>query len=114
MSWVMAISALLSPVWWLLNWSYTLFRGFGFRFAARPYRELRPFALPLWLVSTGPDLVVHPNWGTRIAFGFGAVAWLVIRFDKDDDDRWKRRRKRLASKVAEVGGRLQVVPAGSS
>jgi len=39
--------------------------------------------------------------------------WYYRRRDDEDDDRWKKRRKRLASRVAEVGGRLQVVPAGA-
>lgn len=40
--------------------------------------------------------------------------WFYRQKDDEDDDRWKKRRQKLASKVAEVGGRLQVVPAGAS
>lgn len=48
--------------------------------------------------------------------GFALVltGWWLFSRDQDDDDRWKRRREALTSKVAEVGGRLQVVPAGGA
>jgi hypothetical protein len=39
--------------------------------------------------------------------------WWYRQKDDEDDDRWKKRRKKLASQVAEVGGRLQVVPVGA-
>lgn len=42
------------------------------------------------------------------------LAWLVYRNLPDDDDRWKKRRKKLSEQVSVVGGRLQVVPVRSS
>lgn len=48
----------------------------------------------------------------NLSVAVGVVSWYVMRkADHDDDDRWKRRRKRLAAKVTEVAGRLTVVPA---
>lgn len=38
------------------------------------------------------------------------VNWFQLK-DVDEDDRWKRRKAKLASKVAKRGGRLAVVPA---
>lgn len=43
-----------------------------------------------------------------IAAGIIGAWWWVSR---NDDDRWKRRRQRMAERVASVGGRLRVVPA---
>jgi hypothetical protein len=40
------------------------------------------------------------------------VNWWLWRNDKDDDDRWKRRRTKLAEKVEQVGGKLTVTPVG--
>ncbi len=78
------------------------------------YYELRPF-LPYTLaadhvadlIATGPlgpgriisDLIVLACW------------WVLTKYDPDD--RWKKRRKKVAEKVARVGGRLVVVPAPS-
>lgn len=74
-------------------------------------RPFAPYALALGaLCQYKSGRFDASDW---VVFGVAAIAWWVMRNDKDDDDRWKRRRKRLASKVAEVGGRLQVVPAGA-
>lgn len=48
------------------------------------------------------------------AFAMNLLNCWLYRKDKDDDDRWKRRREKLAAMVAEVGGKLQIVPAGAS
>lgn len=36
--------------------------------------------------------------------------WIIIHNDKDKDDRWKKRRKKLAARVKQMGGKLVVVP----
>jgi hypothetical protein len=77
--------------------------------------ELKPFILPLILAATVPNVLVNPNfWNIFWCVGY-LVMWWFWRNDEDDDDddRWKRRRQRLAAKVAEVGGKLTIVPAGS-
>lgn len=77
--------------------------------------ELRPFALPLALAYSVPGVLeTHSAWSYG-SLGFAVLNWLLLRHLKDDDDdRWKRRKQKLAEKVAEVGGKLQVVPAGAS
>jgi hypothetical protein len=85
----------------------------------KPFRtirtELRPFALPALLVSyvaaAFPDGL--GPWG-YLGLALNLWNWWNLFRDKDDDDRWKRRREKLAAKVAEVGGKLQVVPAGAA
>lgn len=75
--------------------------------------ELHPF-MP-YLFVTNLALV---TWGTPVAArlvmyaitAFNFVGWLV---DKDDDDRWKRRRRKLGGKVRSLGHRLVVATAGA-
>lgn len=75
--------------------------------------ELRPFALLLVSAAYGPAILTHPGPRSVLVCGIQVVFWWFWRNDEDDDDRWKRRRQRLAAKVAEVGGKLAIVPAGS-
>jgi hypothetical protein len=81
------------------------------------FAEFKPLALPALLVGHVVMCVENGDpWNLARLAGTGwsvACWWVICRNDKDDDDRWKRRRKRLASKVAVVSGRLQVVPAVS-
>lgn len=71
--------------------------------------ELRPFFLPAATFVLVHDLFTGPAW----ACVFDAIAlsgWWVLK-DVDDDDRWKRRRKKVAEKVkALASGRLVAVP----
>lgn len=75
-------------------------------------RPLVPLLLPgVYLV--GGVAAGTEGIGWRLASLLcGFANWWMSRRDKDDDDRWKRRREALSAKVAEVAGRLQVVPAG--
>ena len=79
--------------------------------------ELRPpilyFIMPLCLITIttvaiwGDDQV--SVWLNRICLPFWVFMW--IRIYKDDhDDRWKKRRKKIAAKVKVVGQKLVVVP----
>lgn len=78
-------------------------------------RELKPFALPSVVLTSALDFPAGDgDVLSGAVFAVNLVLWWVYREDEDDDDRWKRRREKLASKVAEVGGRLQVVPASAS
>lgn len=77
------------------------------------HNELRPFALPALVLSQVADILAGHHQGVigNIVFAINVVNWWLIRRDRhDDDDRWQRRRDRLAGKVAEVDGRLVVVP----
>ena len=79
--------------------------------------ELMPVRYAAVLVAHGCDVIQGQNtgfWGSFFFVMFMLNCWLYRQKDDEDDDRWKRRRKKLASKVAEVGGRLQVLPAGAS
>jgi hypothetical protein len=80
--------------------------------------ECRPFALPGLLLAYATEAFQEGGltaW-SYAGLGFNLLSWwLWYRSGGgDDDDRWKRRKKKLAEKVAEVRGRLQVVPAGAS
>jgi hypothetical protein len=77
-------------------------------------RELKPFVLPALAAVYIPAFLHGPNFGNVSGLAICLACWAYARHDKDDDDRWKKRRQKLAAKVAEVGGRLQVVPAGSN
>lgn len=77
-------------------------------------RELHPFRYWLnggaWLLEYFDNPHHAVTWPALLAPAFGFVNCWLYRKDEDDDDRWKRRREKLASMVAEVGGRLEVVP----
>lgn len=73
-------------------------------------REAHPFA-PFIVLA---DLAVN-TWGSNSGLHWwlfaGAVAFVAAwLFDRDDDDRWKRRRKRLSARVRSAGHRLVVEP----
>lgn len=67
-----------------------------------------PFAVVV--IAWIPVMTISGHWsGTadQMIVGFGVLTLIL----PDDDDRWKRRRRKLRDKLAEVGGRLTVVPA---
>lgn len=79
------------------------------------FRPLVPFAIAAMFVS---GVLAWTGGANHAAVAFNAALfsfnWWLSRREKDDDDRWRRRREAALSKVAEVGGRLQVVPAGGA
>lgn len=82
---------------------------------SRVFFELRPFIPGLVVVEYVSRTLVHYPMGLRLLdLVAGAFCWWVYRDDKDDDDRWNKRRKKLVERVASVGGRLQVVPVEAS
>ena len=83
------------------------------RWVAAVYHELRPFYLPAVAVGFLADSVLNdPNLTWRlITLGVNLFNWVQYKDAGDGDDRWKRRKAKLVEKVAEVGGRLTVVPA---
>ena len=77
------------------------------------HNELKPFYLPALAVSTVLGCLDGFSWNTAVHAGFGVLNWFLFK-DLDDDDRWKRRKKKLAEKVSRSGSRLVVQPTGAS
>lgn len=103
------------PVTWIIRDMSRLFGWPQHPIIPALYFNLKPFFLPALMIGTGYDFA-RGNMSpvdyilTAISFVFG----IMIYNDKDDDDRWKRRREKLASKVQEAGGKLVIVPVGSN
>lgn len=77
--------------------------------------ELKPFALPAIAVLWLDGVIGHGGgWLNNLWTVLNLISWWYWRKDRDDDDRWKKRGKKLAEQVSVIGGRLQVVPARSS
>lgn len=101
---------------WVYSAVYlTLGRSFGW---PRPawvrwfFHETRPFYLPAVLVEIG-DWSLRGTllgWNT-LAAAVALAAWWWFK-DADEDDRWRRRLRKVAEKIARAGARLVVVPAG--
>ncbi|MGW5556902.1 hypothetical protein ACWER9_06720 [Micromonospora sp. NPDC003944] len=78
------------------------------------YNELRPFYLPAVVVAFVTAGMLDVGWWRWVNLGFNLWNWWSFRNFDDDDDRWKRRRKRLAERVSvSAGGRLVVVSDGA-
>ena len=78
------------------------------------FHELRPFFLAAVLAQFGSRAAAGEGFDAWDWFNLGLNLWnwYALR-NIDDDDRWQRRRKKLADKVSVLGGRLVVVPAGA-
>lgn len=117
-TWISMLGSLGAAVWCAWFWpAFIIDIARDFKREAPPVfrrirAETRPFALPALLVYYVPDIALHFRWWQLLFFGGNLPGWYFLRKD-DDDDRWKRRKEKLAAKVAEVGGRLQVVPDAS-
>lgn len=64
-----------------------------------PFLMLANLAVVTWGHTIGPSTVQYAITGIQVA------SWFM---DRDDDDRWKRRRRKLAAKVSQIGARLVV------
>jgi hypothetical protein len=81
------------------------------RWARWCWAELRPSYLPANAVFAITGFLISP-WtlgANVIAIGLGLLVWHLGK-DLDDDERWKRRKAKLAAKVSRKGARLVVVP----
>lgn len=77
-------------------------------FEGRPVVPL--LLLAAYLAGAIADGVDGMGWRIwNLAFGFWN--WWTARNEKDDDDRWKRRRQAVADRVANVGHKLVVARA---
>jgi hypothetical protein len=80
--------------------------------ARRVYHELRPFYLPAVAASHVIAVWLDGRDGmSYFTLAVDLLCWVAFRNSGGDDDRWKRRRKKLADRVSVVGGRLAVVSA---
>lgn len=81
------------------------------------WAELKYLALVSFLTAPYLSLLHRPQRNGIMWAAFGTVLngamWWLYRDEGDDDDRWKRRRRKLAQKIAEVGGKLAVVPSNA-
>jgi len=73
--------------------------------------EGRPFIPALVVFACLTGAVAIDAWAMQPVNLIGGLAlWWIARHEKDDDDRWRRRRARAAGRITRVGARLQVVP----
>ena len=92
--------------------------------AGRPSWSLLVPSRPRWLLGASAE--IHPfmpylyltnlaisTWGEQVgsrlvSFAVTGLAFAGWFMDKDDDDRWKRRRRRIGDRVRSLGHRLVV------
>jgi hypothetical protein len=75
------------------------------------WAELRPFYLPMVCCLIAKHVMEGVMLDYSLSHAFQLLNWFAFK-DIDNDDRWKRRKKKLTEKVKERAGRLVVVPAG--
>lgn len=77
------------------------------------FHEFKPLYPIAYVVVYGPDVVTgHVEAWTVAGMFFGIMNWFTFK-DIDDDDRWKRRRRKVVERVRALGGRLTVVADGA-
>lgn len=101
-------------IYMLYSWSWT-FRICAWRPEVRLKMrvicwELRPFALFAIPVDAWNYIAVTHDGILGRAFILIIYAAYMLMAILDKNDRWKKRRKKLAAKIKEVAGRLVVVP----
>lgn len=114
---LLALSAIVTSAWCFACVVLLLSKTHGRAYPALAraiFHELRPLFLPAAATVYVTDAIGEGTFidGMRI-FGFACQIFIWVYYRKfDDDDRWKRRAKRLAEKVEAAGHRLTVVPVG--
>lgn len=74
------------------------------------WAELRPFYLPAVVVHIVNLSMLGQVLGWNSFFiACTVLNWWLLK-DADDDDRWKRRKRKLAEKIERQGARLVAVP----
>lgn len=81
-------------------------------------REAQPFFLPTTAVVCAYNLdaqFIHGSFGDRFLYALGLVANILFYsvYKDDDDDRWRKRRKKVTEAIKRVGSRLVVSPQGA-
>lgn len=111
---VFVVSALVLSIWPMAGVAILVAR----RDSVEPSRlvrwcwaELRPFYLPANAAFAIADYLINPASiaASAMSVALGLLLWRYTK-DIDDDDRWKRRKAKLADMVARKGARLVVVP----
>ena len=91
-----------------------LFGAHRLRWVQAVRHEAHPFIPILTLINLALDTWgVSPvsSWLNYLSAAWVLVSWVTA---PDDDDRWKRRRKKLSARIARRGARLAIVSGGSS
>lgn len=67
-------------------------------FVKTVFFELKPFALPLLALACLTGVLTGDLPVPMLAFlaAWNFLSWLLLRTIRDDDDRWKRRRRKVA------------------
>lgn len=95
---------------WPALWLLTRLLGIG-----GPLRTLRIELAPWFHLGNAYQTALawglHAGWRPQLGLAAWTCVWWWITRDDDTDDRWKRRREALGSRVRDVGGRLTVEPA---
>lgn len=112
MSLVVFVSTVVWQAWfWCAMFTSPWGRGWvpvKSRMLARLVQELRPLYLPALLIWKAHDISAsHQSWLDWLGTALCVWVW----FDIKGDDRWKRRRRKVAERVKVLGSRLVVVPA---
>lgn len=107
-----ALSLIVRSIW---SWSTMFLVLFKHRFSEKnreilvtlvsETRPLYPFAWGLRIYQLSLEGPI--DWFNWLIMASSLLAWYFIR---EEDDRWKKRRKKAKEKIALIGGRLRVVP----
>jgi len=95
-----------------LNSSKRLFNktNLPYKYFLVMFAELKPFYLPAIMFMMAKEIGTHTtNWFSPIDYACAIILYHLLK-NVDEDDRWKKRRKKLTEKVKAFGGRLVVVP----
>jgi len=110
---LIAFAAAVTTTWTLSGMALSTLKGAGYhsRLIRGLWAELRPFYLPAVAVLITNHVMAGEmiGWNT-FAHTCQIANWFFFK-DVDDDDRWKRRKAKLAEKIERRGGRLVVIPA---
>jgi hypothetical protein len=77
------------------------------------YAELRPFYLPAVAVMIGLELPHHHTF-LNVFDDVGYIGWYWLARFPHNNDRWKRRRKRVTDRIKATVAGLVVVPERAS
>lgn len=88
------------------------FLGYVHRTIKNIYLEIKPFYLSVvivYITSLSVQGKMLNGWNIWSSF-IWLVCWWVYKNVLDDDNRWKKRKKKVLDKVRRLGSRLVVVP----
>lgn len=100
----------LMATWWVIIHIFLPRSGRGKEIRKEMWWSVVYIAYPLAITQIGYDAIFTGSWLARIVGPFWVAMWITEYLYGDHDDRWKKRRKKLAAKVMVKGRRLVVVP----